>query len=226
MNAQAIIVAAGRGSRFGSDMPKQFLELGGKPILAHAAAAFEAHPAIESVVIVGAEDWLFYIAEDIVGKYGLTKVQKIVSGGKERQDSVAAGLAALEKTDTPVLIHDGARPLVPAAVIDRVLAGMSGADACIPAVPLHDTIKQVRGREVLKTIDRDSLRAVQTPQGFWPRSLTELMRKAQEDALLVTDEAGLTEHYGGRVHWVDGDPANLKITTTFDLKIAQLILEE
>ncbi len=226
MKAQAIIVAAGRGSRFGSDMPKQFLELKGKPILAHAVAAFEAHADIESVIIVGAEDWLFYIAEDIVGKYGLTKVQKIIPGGKERQDSVEAGLTALDDTSLPVLIHDGARPLVSAGVIDRVLAGMAEADACIPAVPLHDTIKRVQGREVVQTIDRETLRAVQTPQGFWPEALAGLLQQARTEALHVTDEASLTEHYGGRVHWVEGDPANLKITTTFDLKIAHLILEE
>lgn len=224
MPANVIVVAAGKGSRLQSQVPKQFLSLAGKPILAHTLTVFEQHPAVEEIVIVGAQDWLFYLQSDIVEKYRFGKVRKIVAGGEERQHSVQAGLEALESMAAPVLIHDGVRPFVPPELLDRVIANLHDADACIPAIPSTDTIKEVEGEWIRKTLARESLRRAQTPQAFQPKSLLQALAEANRTGRLVTDEATLIEMAGGKVRWVEGDPHNMKITTEFDLKVAHLII--
>ncbi|MCA9731884.1 MAG: 2-C-methyl-D-erythritol 4-phosphate cytidylyltransferase [Deferribacteres bacterium] len=221
-----IIVAAGKGLRFGGDMPKQFLELAGKPVLAHTIDAFQIHPKIGRIIVVGPEDWLFYIADEIVDKYKFDKVNHIVSGGQERQDSVLAGLNALGSQTGPVLIHDGARPLVTAPLIDRVIAALDDAPSVVPAVAVTDTVKVVEGDFVSKSLQRDKLRAVQTPQGFHVENLRTLLLQAQMEKRTVTDEAMLMEENDIAVALVDGQSSNLKITSAFDLKIAELILKE
>lgn len=226
MLVNVIIVAAGKGLRLKSQIPKQFLPLSGKPILAHTLAIFEQHPAVEEIVIVGAQDWLFYLSSDIVEKYRFDKVRKIVAGGKERQHSVQAGLEALENKKRPVLIHDGVRPFVSAVLIDRVLASLQGADACIPAIASADTIKEVDGDWVRRTLPRASLRRVQTPQVFHTETLLDALSAANRNGDFVTDEATLIEKKGGKVRWVEGEIQNMKITTDFDLKVAHLILGE
>lgn len=225
MQVAAVIVAAGKGVRFGHDKPKQFLDLAGQPVLAHTIAAFENHAQIGPIVIVGATDWLMYIAEDIVDKYGFSKVKHIVSGGAERKDSVLAGIEALDRPAGPVLIHDGARPLVPPAVIDRIIAALSNCEAVVPAVAVADTIKEVENGRVIQTPERARLRAIQTPQGFQIEVLQPLLRQAKSNTNL-TDEAMLLEKNEIPVTVVEGDDQNLKITTKLDLAIAELILRE
>ena len=226
MNANAVIVAAGKGLRLGNRIPKQFLALAEKPILARSLEAFDQHPQIAEIVVVGAADWLVYIEEQIIAPHGFRKVSRVVRGGKERQDSVAEGVLALPQSALPVLVHDAARPFVSAAVISRVIAGLPDADACIPTVPVADTIKEVKQGWVVRTLARDRLRKVQTPQGFWPQPLLQTLEKAKEKGLCATDEAYLIEHFGGRVSCVDGDPGNIKVTTEWDLKFAEWMLEE
>jgi len=225
--ADVVVVAAGKGSRFGEKTPKQFQVLENKPILAHSLLLFEQHPGINSIIIVGAADWLFFIAQDIVDAFGISKVRQVVSGGKERTDSVSKGLAALDASSgRPVLIHDAARPLLKSEIIDRVLAGLQGVDACIPTVPCTDTVKEVVGNFIENTIPRANLRFAQTPQGFCLPVLLHALKQqvASEDA--VTDEAMLVEKHGGHVRWVDGSLENIKITSRLDLDIAELILEK
>lgn len=226
MQADVVVVAAGKGRRLQSQFPKQFLPLAGKPILAHTLTVFDQHPRIENVIIVGAEDWLFYISTDVVEKFGIQKVKKIVAGGEERQQSVQAGVVALESKKKAVLVHDGVRPFVSIALIDRVLDGLPGADACIPALPSADTIKEIDGEWIKKTIARERLRCVQTPQAFLPEKLRGALQHAEQKSLYATDEAALIEHLRGKVRWVEGEPFNIKITTEFDLKMANLIMGE
>ena len=221
--ADAIVVAAGKGARLKSDLPKQFLPLADKPILAHTLSVFEQHRDIENIVIVGAQDWLFYLSSEIVDKYEIAKVRKIVAGGAERQHSVQAGLASLEAAGRPVVIHDGVRPFVTAQLISRVIEGLVDADACIPVLPCTDTIKEVDGDWVKRTIPRAALRTVQTPQAFQRQMLAEALAAANRKGHFVTDEATLIESAGGKVRWVPGEAENIKITTEIDLKIAHVL---
>ncbi|KAA3658021.1 MAG: 2-C-methyl-D-erythritol 4-phosphate cytidylyltransferase, partial [Calditrichaeota bacterium] len=207
-----IIVAAGKGLRFGGATPKQFLPLCDKPVLVHTIDAFQHHPAIRRIVVVGPDDWLFYIAQDIVDKFGFDKVNQIIGGGAERQDSVLAGIKALGTGAGPVLIHDGARPLVTIDIIDRVINGLERHLSVIPVVRVADTVKIVDREHVTETLQRDKLRAVQTPQGFQIEKLQSLLLQAQTEKCTVTDEAMLMEKNGVPVSVVDGDASNMKIT--------------
>ncbi len=224
--ADAVIVAAGRGKRFGSKLPKQFLTVAGKPVLAWSIAAFQHHPRIQRIVVVGPEEWLTFIATEIVDTYGFDRVSSIVKGGQLRQDSVLAGLSALDSQHGAVLVHDAARPLLSANLIDRVLNGLSEAEACIPGIPVIDTVKAVHDGWVEKTLERDQLRLIQTPQAFSASKLLHVLQQASKQGITGTDEAALIEHFGGRVRCVEGEPTNLKITSQLDLKIVEQLLEE
>src|SRR3954452_16934533 len=159
----ALVVAAGRGTRLGGDVPKQYLPLGGGTVLRHAAAAFARHPRVAGVqIVIRAEDRAIYQRATI----GLMLLPP-VPGGAERQDSVRLGLEALAPHDPDrVLIHDGARPFPDSGLIERVIDALDGAPAAIPALPLRDTIKRVENGVIRETIDRSRLWRAQTPQGF------------------------------------------------------------
>lgn len=224
MQADAVVVAAGKGRRLGDQLPKQFIILHDKPILAHTLAIFARHSGIARIVVVGPADWLSFVNDEIVARFHLEKIHAVIAGGRERQDSVLAGVKALPATGTHVLVHDGARPFASAALIDRVLDGLADVDCCIPALPCADTIKRVHGEWVAETLPRDELRLVQTPQGFERRRLLQVLARAATDGVVATDEAALIEKYGGTVRWVDGERRNIKITTQFDLQIAKSLL--
>lgn len=226
MHANAVVVAAGRGTRFGDKLPKQFHPMAGKPLLAHALVPLNAHPRIENIIIVGAEEWLAYIAAEIIEPFGFQKITRIVAGGKERQDSVLAGVQALERPALPVVIHDAARPLVTAELIDRVLDGLQGADACVPGIPSPDTVKQIEASWVQYTLDREKLRLIQTPQAFRAGALLQALQQITAGEQVVTDEATLIERMGGRVRVVEGDRQNFKITTALDFQLAEYIIKE
>ncbi|KAA3618113.1 MAG: 2-C-methyl-D-erythritol 4-phosphate cytidylyltransferase [Calditrichaeota bacterium] len=226
MQLGVVIVAGGKGLRFGGETPKQFLDLAGKPVLAHSIAVFENHSSINKIVVVGPDDWLYFIDEEIVDRFGFDKVQRIVGGGAERQDSVLAGLNALDDATGPVLIHDGARPLVTAAIIDRIIAGLSTNNGVIPAIPVTDTIKEIENDRVQQTLQRERLRAIQTPQGFIIENLKPLLLQSKNEKFAATDEAMVLEKNGESVAVVDGHSTNIKITDEHDLKIAELILRD
>lgn len=223
----AIVVAAGQGTRFGSEMPKQFLMLQDRPILAHTLQRFEAAESIAQVVIVAAQAWHGYISREIVERLQLKKCREIVAGGERRQDSVCAGLQTLKLTSTSlVVVHDAVRPLFSHALLERVLAGCENFDGCIPALALRDTVKQVSGTEVIGTIPRESLRLAQTPQAFRSKALQRAFTFAEEEQTLGTDEAALVEKSGGKICWVEGEETNLKITMPSDLEIASLFMQK
>jgi 2-C-methyl-D-erythritol 4-phosphate cytidylyltransferase len=213
----AILVAGGSGQRLGADVPKAFVRIGSATLLEHAARRFIAHPAIGSVVVVAPATHLDEAA-------ALTGVA-VVAGGPTRQASVAAGLAALGPDVGYVLVHDVARPLVPASVIDAVLGALhAGADAVVPVVPIHDTVRRIGSDGALAgVVDRSTLVAVQTPQGF---RRAALVRAHGRRDLEATDDAGLVEAIGGRIVPVPGADGAFKITTSADLPRAAALLDE
>ena len=170
------------------------------------------------------KDKLGFCRKEIVNKYKLSKVAKIVAGGKERQDSVAKGLACIGDGFNLVLVHDGVRPLVSQAVINRVIYAAKENGAAIAAVPIRDTIKAVSSEGwVDQTLERSKLWSVQTPQAFRYNLLKAAYAKAESDGFSATDEALLVEHLGHPVRVVKGSTQNIKITTPGDLDIAEAI---
>jgi 2-C-methyl-D-erythritol 4-phosphate cytidylyltransferase len=214
----AILVAAGRGERLGLDHPKAFAKLGEDPLLAEPLRRLDDSEWVDAIVLVAPPGWeepSILLAEEL----GCGKVSACVPGGETRADSVRAGLAEVPEDAAVVLVHDAARPLLPEAVIERVLAPLSdGWDGAVPGVPVSDTLKRVGADgAVLETLERDSLYAVQTPQAF----PADVLRRALASGVDATDCAGLVEASGGRVKVVPGDPQLLKVTTADDLaKIA------
>ncbi|MDB4948761.1 MAG: ispD [Gemmatimonadetes bacterium] len=217
--AAAVIVAGGAGTRLGGAVRKQYLELAGEPVLLRALRPFVDHPGIASVVAVLPPDDAAHPPS------WLTALRvTVVPGGAERGDSVWNGLQAIPASVGRVLVHDGARPLVTRAVIDRVLAAC-GEGGAIAAVQATDTIKQVdaEGR-ITGTPDRRALWQAQTPQGFPAARLLDAYRRARAEGVLATDDAAVYERYAGPVRVVLGAAENLKVTRPGDLEIAELLL--
>jgi 2-C-methyl-D-erythritol 4-phosphate cytidylyltransferase len=210
----AILVAAGRGERLGLDQPKAFAKLGEDPLLAEPLRRLDDSDWVDAIVVVAPPGWeepAILLAEEL----GCGKVNACVPGGETRTESVRAGLAEVPADSLVVLVHDAARPLLPEAVIERVLAPLSeGWDGAVPGLAVSDTLKRVGADgAVAETVTRDSLYAVQTPQAF----PADLFRRAVESMAEATDCAALVEAAGGRVKVVEGDPQLLKVTTAEDL---------
>jgi len=216
----AVIVAAGSGSRFGG--LKQFALLGGKSLVDWSCEVFQSHSQVDDIVLV---------LPDQAGKTGwagrFSKIVDVVSGGRRRQDSVRAGFNRLEPTRTGfVLVHDGARPLVTADLIDRVIEAGRKSGAAVPIVPVDDTLKEIESDRVVRTLDRSRVGRAQTPQGFVFTLLGQALASAEETGFTGTDEASLVERLGRPVAVVAGDPRNIKITTSLDLITAEAIRNE
>jgi 2-C-methyl-D-erythritol 4-phosphate cytidylyltransferase len=211
----AIVVAAGSGQRLGAGVPKALVVVAGATLLEHAVAAFVDHPGIDVVVVVAPADHLDR-ARQLTGL-------DVVPGGATRQASVATGLAALGPPVQFVLVHDAARPFVPASVIDDVLVALRhGADAVVPVVPIPDTVRRIEdGGTLGPTLDRATLVAVQTPQGFRRSVLVEAHEHGA--GLAATDDAGLVEAMGGRVVSVPGADESFKVTTPADMARAESV---
>jgi 2-C-methyl-D-erythritol 4-phosphate cytidylyltransferase len=227
MKAWAIIAAAGIGKRMGGTTPKQYLELGRRPIICHSLDSFNHASTIESVVIVVEPGREGDFRKDILEAFKYPAKWKVVGGGSVRQQSVANGLKAVPDDCDVVVVHDGVRPFIYPAVIDESvrLAKMSGA--CIVATPIKETIKSVDAHGMIDfTVDRSVLWGAKTPQSFKREVLEEAMRKAAEDNFFGTDEASLVERMGINVKVIEGDERNIKITTPSDLKVAEAILKD
>ena len=221
----AIVLSAGKGSRMGSSVHKQYLLLCGRPVIYYTLKAFE-ESQVDEIVLVTGEGEEEYCRKEIVEKYKLHKVTKIVKGGKERYHSVFQGLSACEHTDY-VLIHDGARPFIEQEVIRHTMDEVQKKHACIAAVPVKDTIKKVdENGKVEDTPPRKSLYTVQTPQAFSYSliydSYQKMIADGRED---VTDDAMVVEAYGKvPVYVIDSSYRNFKITTPEDLEMAEFML--
>lgn len=216
-----VLVAAGAGERLGSERPKAFAGLAGRPLLAESLERLDASDWIDAIVVAAPAGWeepTILLAEELVA----SKVAAVVTGGGTRAESVRAGLAEVPGDALVVLVHDAARPLVDDAVVERLLTRLAdGVDGAIPGVAIRDTVKRVDGGLVAETIDRDTLVSVQTPQAF----VAPRLRAAYEgDIGGATDCASLVERAGGRVAVVAGDPRLVKVTTADDLEIVARLL--
>ncbi len=215
----ALVLAAGRGTRFGGALPKQYSPLGGTSVLRHSVGAFTGHPRIDGVLVtIRPEDRAVY--DDALAGIDLLPP---VPGGAERQDSVRLGLEALAAhRPERVLIHDGARPFPDGPMIDRVIDALDRAPAAIPGLPLGDTIKRVADGFIGETVDRTGLWRVQTPQGFHFEAILDAHRKAAGQTL--TDDAAVAEAAGIAPLIVAGNEGNLKVTTADDLARAERLI--
>jgi 2-C-methyl-D-erythritol 4-phosphate cytidylyltransferase len=217
----AVLVAAGRGERLGEDRPKAFAKLAGRPMLAESLERLERSDWIEAIVVVAAPEWeepSILVAEEVAAG----KVRAVVTGGVTRADSVRIGLQEVAEETAVVLVHDAARPLLPEAVVDRLLPALAeGWDGAVPALPVADTLKRADGDAVTETIDRTDLYAVQTPQAFVATTLRAALA-GERDA---TDCAASVEAAGGRVRLVEGDPLLVKVTTPADLAVVERLVQ-
>ncbi len=227
MECSVIIAAGGVGSRFGSNMPKQFHELDGVPLIIRALKVFESVPEVKNIIIAVNTDWREFL-ENKIFRFNISKVKKVIDGGVERQDSVWNGLIAEETKESDIiLIHDAVRPITTVNLVHKVIRAALDFGAAIPALKPKDTIKATNGKGIVtETLKRSVLAMTQTPQGFWREILISAFEKAREDNFIGTDTASLVERAGYRVTIIEGDESNLKITTPLDMKIAELILNE
>jgi 2-C-methyl-D-erythritol 4-phosphate cytidylyltransferase len=224
MSVAALVLAAGSGERLGHHLPKAFVPIGGKPLLLYSLETLARVEAIDRVVPV--------VAPPDLGRYralapalaGLTKLADPVAGGARRQDSVAAGLAALPAETTWVAVHDAARPGVRPEAVARVVAAGRREGAAILAAPVADTIKRVRAGRVIETPERAECWAAQTPQVFRVELLREALAKAGAEGRLATDDAQMVEGLGVAVAVVAGDPDNRKVTHPEDLVAFERLL--
>ena len=218
----AVVVAAGSARRM-EGIDKVLAALGGYPVLVHTLRAFQQCPLISEVVVVTREDLLVEIA-DLCRDFALTKVTKVVKGGKERIHSVQAGLNEVREDAELIAIHDGARPLLPPDVLEEVLQRAAQTGAAAPAVPITDTVKRAEDGLAVETVDRATLFAVQTPQVFQADLIRAAVHKALEDGAVLTDDCAAVERLGMKVSLTRGSRENLKLTTPFDLVVGEAVL--
>ena len=219
----ALVAAAGSSSRMGG-VNKLLLPLDGTPVLARTLQALELASRVDEIVIAAREEDILPFC-DLCRTYGITKPVKVVRGGKSREESVlCAALEAEEKTEL-LAVQDGARPLVTPELIDAVVDKAALCNAAVPAVPIKDTIKVSDHEQVIKTLDRSRLCAVQTPQVFEASLLKAALQAAIQNGESLTDDCSAVEHLGKIVYLVEGSEENIKITTPLDMTIGEAILE-
>lgn len=215
-----LILAAGKGERFGAE--KQFLTLLNKPILYYPLSTFQNCREIDSVILVTGRERIDYVKE-MIKEFNFDKVKKIVEGGEHRQDSVRKGLEEME-TPGSVAIHDGVRPFISPEMLKKGVEALKNHKAVIYGTPIPETVKLVRDNRVIKTMDRDGLFVIQTPQFFHLSLIKDVHKRAYEKGYYSTDDASLIEWIGEEVFLLQGDPRNIKITTPMDIELAEAIL--
>lgn len=226
MKTLAIIPAGGSGTRMGGDIPKQYLMLGGIPILVHTLMAFQEASLVDAICLVLPDEDVKQAPQKILSLYNLTKVNRILSGGERRQDSVKRGVDLLGSDYDLVVIHDGVRPFVSPAIINTAIKEAAQSQAVTVGLPVTDTIKRVDGqRFVCETVNRDQLWLTQTPQVFAASLLKKAYESAYADHYYGTDDAALIERMGEKVIMIMGSYDNIKITTAIDLEWGEFILK-
>ena len=226
-NLRVVIAAAGSATRMGSKINKQYMLLKGKPVLTYALDAFEDFEMVDEIVVVANPAEIDYCEQEIVKKYGYRKVSGVIAGGRQRQDSVWAGLQYLGEDTDLVAVHDGARPLFSYKILRELITAAREWGAAVPGINAKDTLKSVdRDGFIRQTLDRSTVMAIQTPQIFKYTELVSAYRLAQEEDFRATDDAGIFETYIGRVKVVAGEDSNLKIPPPADLKIAEALLRD
>jgi 2-C-methyl-D-erythritol 4-phosphate cytidylyltransferase len=227
MKTVAIIPAGGSGKRMQRCLSKQYLSVGGKPILVHTLGVFQRSPDIDEIVLVVLAEDIQRVRQKIVQPLGITKVRHVLAGGVQRQDSVRNGLAVIGDDVGIVLIHDAVRPFVSGDLIRRAVQEAEKSGAVTVGMPVKDTIKRVdQDGGVLETLDRQVLWMTQTPQAFKRSIIQEAYRKADEDQFYGTDDASLVERMGFRVKMIAASYENIKITTPEDLLMAEFLIKK
>ena len=221
----AIIVAAGKGVRMGTELRKQYLIVAGRPILSHTLHKFDVCTTVDQICLVVPSQDLSYCREHILPAACAKKPVHLVAGGSERQQSVFRGLMSLDQDEGLVAVHDGVRPLVDPPLIEACIRGAAESGACIPGIPVTDTVKKSnRQGRITVTVKRQGLWLVQTPQVFDYRIIVEAHDRAQREGFTGTDDASLVERLGYPVCIINGSKANIKVTTAEDLIMAAALL--
>lgn len=226
MNVHVLVPAAGSGSRVGGETKKQYLDLGEQPVLVQTLARLAGLPQVTAIHLIVPEDDVAFCRTELVEKYRLDKIGRVIVGGEERQDSVRNGLESCgaEENDV-ILIHDGVRPFFPKEQIGPLVQVASIEGAALLAIPAQDTIKEVFDGRVRSTLERSLLWQVQTPQAFRFERILEAHRRAHEGGYVGTDDASLIEWCGWPVVVLPGHTHNFKITTPADLVLARALLD-
>jgi len=221
----ALVPAAGRGLRMGGSVPKQYLSIGGEPLIVQSLRILQAAPVVGQIILAVPSADIEYCEREIVLRHRFTKVTKVVAGGAERQDSVRHALAQVPSDTDIVLIHDAVRPFVTQRMIEEVVAASWKEGAAIIALPMRDTVKQVRTDGMIeRTVDRTPLWLAQTPQAFRRDWIETAHRNAHAEGVRATDDAFLVEWLGHSVAVVEGSGENIKVTRPEDLVIGEAIL--
>ena len=225
-----IVPAAGLGKRFDAKERKTFVSIDGMPLLAHTLKRLNSEELITDIIpVLRGQDTK--IGLEIAEEHKLDKVRWIAAGGPERQDSIYNGMRLLEEMgggvspDTLILVHDGARPVIPKGTIHRLISEVEGIDGAAPGVPAKETLKSVNKDGIItSTVDRETIRAIQTPQIFPFSVLKKAYEKAFADGFYGTDDAALVERIGGKIKIIPGSPLNIKVTTPEDLHLVEYII--
>ncbi|SKA96068.1 2-C-methyl-D-erythritol 4-phosphate cytidylyltransferase [Caloramator quimbayensis] len=222
----AVIVAGGKGERMGYDIPKQYINIKGREILAITLDAFESCESIDEIILVVPESYIDFCLKNIVEKYCFKKVKKVVKGGLSRQESVYNGLLNCNPHCEVVVIHDGVRPFIQENIIQKSIEGAKKFGACAVGVYVKDTIKVVDDEKfIVSTLKRDELISIQTPQTFKYDLILKSHEYAKQNNITATDDCALSEGYGCKVKIIEGDYFNIKITTREDIIIARAIYD-
>jgi len=226
MRIVALIAAAGLGKRMNAKISKPFIPIFGKPILAYTVEKFEQCKFIEKIYLIVNQEERDLCSKDIILKYNFSKVQELIAGGETRQDSVYNGLKILNSDTDIVVIHDGARPLVEETLIQDSIKAAQKYGAAIVAIPLKDTVKKSQKDFFInKTLNREEIWRAQTPQTFKYDIILSAYHQAYKDKFFTTDDAAIVEKYGHKVKMIIGSEENIKITTPFDIIIAENFLK-
>lgn len=226
MKVVALIAAAGLGKRMNAKISKPFIPIFGKPILAYTIEKFEQCKFIEKIYLIVNQEERDFCSKDIILKYNFSKVQELIEGGETRQDSVYNGLKVLDPDTDIVVIHDGARPLVEETIIQESIEAAQEYGAAIAAVPLKDTVKKSRKDFFInETLNREEIWRAQTPQTFKYDIILSAYHQSYKEKFFATDDAAIVERYGHKVKMIIGSEENIKITTPFDIIIAENFLK-
>jgi 2-C-methyl-D-erythritol 4-phosphate cytidylyltransferase len=219
----ALITAAGKGQRMQSELPKQYLPLGGKPILAQTIQVFEDCPSVDGIYVIVPQDQMDLVQKEVVERYCFKKVLKVVRGGKMRQQSVWNGIRAIRSGCAIVVVHDGVRPLIRQELIEESIEEARREGAAVIAVPAKDTVKRLIDGKHIQTLPREEIWLTQTPQTFQFPLIKKAYQKAVQESWVGTDDCALVENLGQTVSIIMGDYENIKITTAEDLLLAEIL---
>lgn len=224
IKASAIIPAAGTGSRFEGSSKKQFVKIQGKPLLSFCLKSFQKSLSVGEIVLVVSRDDVNFVEKEIIGKSSFTDQVKVVEGGDVRQDSVKKGFEAVRGDAKIVVVHDAARPFVTPDFIDKIISEANTKGCVISAIPITDTLKMVNNEIVKNTLSRSSIWRAQTPQAFKCGILRDGYEKVDLKNSIFTDEAQIVECAGHKVHITRGSEFNFKVTSSEDMKLAELMM--